>query len=1153
MKTIIEHPPVEKLANGGKAYWRSLADYSESNEFHQWLDREFPAGASEFWGDGVSRRNFLRLMGASMALAGFGMASCRRPEAAVVAFSKTPEWQIPGVRIPFATAMPRRDGAQPLLVQSFDGRPIKIEGNPLHPLGNGKSDTFAQSSLLDLYDPDRSSRFVKEGETATEADFISAFTGAAQGWKAERGAKLAILAEATPSPTTQRLIEDFKKQYPQAKWVTYEPAQSGNDAQAVEAAFGPDVRLRLESKKAEAILAFDSDFLGGSQSDLSVVRGFAKGRSVKKPTDAMNRLYVVEPAYSITGGMADHRAPLKAVDIPAAIAAFASEVAALTGNGSLSAMVSGLSKSALPGLDPQWLKESAKDLVSKKGNVAVLVGANYPVAVQALVLAINDALDAFKSVLVPVPWKSMSTATLSELTKMMDRGSVDSLVILGGNPCYNSPAGLNFSEALKKLKTLVHLSTHEDETSLCAHWHVPMAHYLESWGDAFDAAGRAISIQPLILPLFGGLSIDQVLSLMTGEVPDGVEGKEVDPYFKGPELVQATFAKEMSLTPDTYPFRTAWKKYVREGFDNEGKVKPASTAFNPGSLGSFVAKDRKVFTPSQADALEVVFRADSSMDDGRYNNNGWLMEMPDPITKLTWDNAVLMSPATAEKLELEEKLEEGIYKGQVITLSVNGNEITAPIHIVPGFAEGSLTLPLGYGRTVTGRVGEGAGFSAYQLMGSEGDYALAGVSVEPTADFYDFAITQEHWSMEGRGIVRQGPIEYYRKNDKFAHKQGLESHTPPNRSFYETPYETARKAIENGEPYDEAVYSSVHQWGMAIDLTTCTGCQACVVACQSENNIPIVGKDQVQKGREMHWMRLDRYFTATVENNGHKEDLSKFKVESKFNNGPDKLVVPNAPEMVTQPILCMQCENAPCETVCPVNATVHTNEGLNAMAYNRCIGTRYCANNCPYKVRRFNWFDYNQRQLDQLYISGRVKEQGWVETFKRPLGPKGTEELTKMSKNPNVTVRMRGVIEKCTFCVQRLEEAKINHKIKRENRTTGNIMVPTDSVQTACQQACPAEAITFGNLQDKNSKVVEVRERKHAYKLLDYLNTRPRVSYLAKLKNPNPAMPGADLVGMSLINATSHGDHGGHDDHGDHGKSHDHDDHSDAEDHGGHH
>jgi molybdopterin-containing oxidoreductase family iron-sulfur binding subunit len=674
-------------------------------------------------------------------------------------------------------------------------------------------------------------------------------------------------------------------------------------------------------------------------------------------------------------------------------------------------------------------------------------------------------------------------------------------VILNGNPAYDAPADLNWSQLQESVETVVRFGYHVDETSVLSNWHVPAAHYLETWGDGVAADGSYCSQQPLIQPLFAGLSEIQLLAACCGqEIVDG------------PDEVKQTFARVSGSSS-----AKAWNVFVRDGFLKKA-IKGRASA--PAASAASIKAPRALST----DNLEVVFVADQSVDDGRWANNGWMQEVPDPITKITWDNAAYISPKTAQDLGLFFKTIKGVETTDVVEISLGGNSIEIPIIMVPGHPDHTLTLPIGYGRELPGKVAKGVGFDVYPLRSSAQPAFAVGATVKAVGRRHGFAITQEHWSMEGRGIVREAPIDYFRQNPDFVGHLGLESHTP-------------EKNAPDGKPMDQSFYKrppfdyvNHHQWGMSIDLTTCVGCNACTIACQAENNIPIVGKDQVAKGREMHWIRIDRYYTGA----------------SKFESDGGKEEIPNEPEMVTQPILCQHCENAPCETVCPVNATVHNEEGLNVMAYNRCIGTRYCANNCPYKVRRFNWFDYNQRQLDQLYISGRFKELGVMGTIKQPYGPKGTEELIKMSKNPNVTVRMRGVIEKCTFCVQRLEMAKIQHKssgIRQDGKviTAAQKKLPTDSVKVACQQACPADAIVFGDLSDPESRVNKVRSRQQGYRLLEYLNTQPRITYLARLRNPNPKMPGADLVAMSLINSI-HAQHGGgheaphgqHDDHAAH-------------------
>ncbi|MEM6821244.1 MAG: TAT-variant-translocated molybdopterin oxidoreductase [Verrucomicrobiota bacterium] len=1089
MKRVVEHPEPVRDTQGGRVYWKSLGEYSESQDFQDWLSREFPAGAAEFWGDGLSRRSFVKLMGASMALAGLGMSGCRRPEAHLVAFSKTPEWQVPGQFENYSTLLPGRKGAHPVLATSFNGRPVKIEGNPRHPTFKGKTGTYAQSSILDLYDPDRSKYFGHEGKIIEETAFLSQVEKWRTEWAANGGDGWAVLSSDFTSPTTLRLKEELLERYPNIVWSTYEAAYSANELKACEKLFGPDTKQKARVKEADVILSIDCNFLSGEHGNIEDVRSFCANRDVETPDSKMNRLYVAEPRYTPTGGMADHRLRLPATYV----GAFASLIAAELGIPS--------STESVPGVDPEWIKECANDLKAHAGKALVLVGDEHPVEVHELVAAINQALGAYGKTIEVVDWKQGRGVEISELAETIKAGSIQGLIILNGNPIYDAPVDLNWKELQEQIPQVVRYGYYVDETSKLSQWHVPAAHYLETWGDGTGPDGSYCSQQPLILPLFGGWSEIQLLSAFLGsEIP------------QGPEAVRKTFELQ-SGTSD----QKSWNVFIRDGFSDQSlELRSIQPTISPVTIPPI--------KPLDLNNLEVIFIADDSADDGRFANNGWLQEAPDPITKITWDNAAQISPKTANALGLFYKTIKGVETTDIIKITLGGRSIEIAIIVVPGHPDNTITLPLGYGRVFGGRVADEVGFDVYPIRCEKGCYCASGATVEATGRRYEFAITQEHWSMEGRGIVREAPISYFRDHPDFVGHLGMEGHTPENRSLYPNP------------PFD---YEKYHQWGMAIDLTNCVGCNACVISCQAENNIPIVGKDQVMKGREMHWMRVDRYFTGG----------------SKFLSDAGHEEIPNDPEMVMQPISCQHCENAPCETVCPVNATVHNEEGLNVMAYNRCIGTRYCANNCPYKVRRFNWFDYNQRQLDQLYFTGRLKEQGILETIKKPLGSKGTDDLIKMAKNPNVTVRMRGVIEKCTFCVQRLEMAKIKHKSKPENRTTGNIKLPTDSLQVACQQVCASDAIVFGDLSDPDSKVNKVRARQQGYKILDYLNTQPRVTYLAKIRNPNPKMPGADKVGMSLINSThekhygaSHG--GSHKGHGGDYKGQAYDEHKTYDSHG---
>ena len=1069
MKHVFQHPP-EAPSPTGRKYWRTMGELNDTPEFRGWLEREFPAGIDELETDGLSRRSFLSLMGGSLALAGLGMSGCRRPEAFLVPFTKSAEWLVPGNNLLYATSMPRRGGAMPLIVTTTDGRPIKNEGNPIHPSGIGATDTFAQASILELYDPERSTTFLLDGQLSDVtafADWIKELRVAA---KADGGASLAILTGESLSPSRERMRAELLQQFPKLTWCVYEPLSNDNEREATKSTFGSAaIKVVPRFAKADVILSLDSDFLCVEEGGLEASRDFSSKRRVAASTDAMNRLYAVENRYTITGGMADHRLRCPASQIGAVAVALAKAVADGTSSGTLSDLLSVLPATEVAKLEKSmpWISEAAKDLVASRGRSVVVVGPQQPAWVHALGYAINGALGSYGTTLAAMTAPAPTGVSLSALAEKMKSGAVKTLFIFGGNPAYNAPADLNWPDLQKKVASVVRVGLFDDETSTGAKWHVPAAHYLESWGDDRSTDGTYVPVQPMILPLHGGVSELEVLAWVAGREK-----------LEGPQLIQETFktiAKNVSDEP------LAWNNFLREGFLANSAPAEASATFNAGTAKAFVQANFKSPPVPTAEAMEVVLTPDYSVWDGRYTNNGWLQELADPITKLTWDNAALMSPATATKLGLkwkEDDIRDGKgtgVTGDWIEIVVGERKVKAAVLVDPGHVDNSVSLSLGYGREKVGRIGRDAGFNAYPLRTSAALYFVNGAKVGKIAgDEYVFSTTQHHYNMEGRALVRELPLETYRQHPgfdengkSFVQKFGMDSHIPPNVSIYNHPPMTAQQ-----------------QWGMAIDLNTCTGCSACIVACQSENNIPIVGKHQVRRGRIMQWIRMDRYYSTM---NEADED----------------------PQVMMQPVTCHHCENAPCETVCPVNATVHNEEGLNVMAYNRCIGTRYCANNCPYKVRRFNYFDYNSRPLDQLYLG--------------PLAKKGVAETVKLSKNPNVTVRMRGVMEKCTFCVQRIEEAKIGQL--RIARDSNNTKVPTDSFKTACQQVCPSEAIIFGDIADPKSKVSILKARDLNYKMLEYLNIQPRLSYLARLRNPNPKMPGAGAVGMSTLkdsHATTH-------------------------------
>jgi MoCo/4Fe-4S cofactor protein with predicted Tat translocation signal len=1036
-KTI---PPTSPEPATGRTYWRSLDQLSDTPEFREWLHREFPAGASELT-DPVTRRHFVKIMSASFALAGMGLGltGCRKPEEKVEPFAKQPEGYVHGVPSYYATAIPTRRAAIPLVAKSHDGRPVKVEGNALYPEGNGGTDRFAQASLLNLYDPDRAQRFTKDGHNVAREVAFDFLTELSKKYSANQGAGLCFLAEPGSSPSRERLQQLLKGVMPKAFWFTHDSVDSGAHVAAATEFFGKPVAPTFRYDKAEIIVSLDCDFLGSEEEVHNNIRRFAQGRRLEKPEDSMNRLYVVEPLMSLTGANADHRLRLPGSAVLMAATALAS-----------AAGVSGVSAEKVPGDAAKWLTECAKDLAAHKGRSLVVAGAGQPLAVHALAYAINAALGNIGTT-VELRATTPDGGSLKDLAAALNAGMVDTLVILGGNPAYTAPADLNWAATQRKAKTVVRLGYYEDETFEGCHWHLPAAHYLESWGDARTSDGTLVPIQPLIAPLFGGVTEIEILARIAGAAV-------VSAY----EIVRETFAGFVSGDVEA-----AWRKFLHDGFLPKSGTKTLSLALNSAAVTKALAAAKSV-----AGALEVVIRPDYSVDDGRFNNNGWMQELPDPITKFTWDNAVLVSRKTARELN--------VANYDVVKITANGRTVEGPIWVQPGQADGVLGVTLGYGRTKTGRIGTGTGFNAYALRTSDALHIVGGVKVEKTGKTYSLSCTQEHWSMEGRPIIREANLEQFREHPEFA--KALNLHEPPKPAG-----ETQWPQPLYPNPLDAAKKSAHHQWGMSVDLNACVGCSACVIACQSENNIPIVGKDQVRRGREMHWLRLDRYYTADKAKAEAKPKVPVIESKQQFESWIDDV------QVVTQPMMCQHCEAAPCESVCPVNATAHDAEGLNVMAYNRCVGTRYCSNNCPYKVRRFNFFDYNKRPIDQLYKGpfGKRKDDEW--------------DLLKMAKNPEVTVRMRGVMEKCTFCLQRIESAKITQKVKAG--ASGDVVVPRDSFTTACAQACPAGAIVFGNVADPESRVSKLKQQSRDYSVLEFLLTKPRLTYLARVRNPNKAMP----------------------------------------------
>jgi len=1049
MKRIFHHPPEERT---GRRYWRSVEELADTPEVRNWLEREFPQGAAELEADGVSRRNFLRLMGASLALAGVGLSGCRRPQSTIVPYTKSVEWLIPGKAVLYTTSIPGRRGGAPLIVTTYEGRPTKIEGNPLVPSSNGGTDAFTQASILEMYDPDRARVFLRDGKESTVQEFEEYLKKVRKELQLSKGAGFALLIDEQYSPTRDRFLAALKEQFPQAALYSDEPLGLAEVFTATEKLFGPNTVIRPQFDSADIIVSLDADFLGAEQT-IEGTRAFTRRRRVQGSAETMNRLYCVENRFTITGGMADHRLRCAASQIPAFALALARKIAGQTNDRVLTALVAQI-KDSDSQFDSRWITECANDLVARKGRVLILLGHRYPAWVQGLVLTMNNALGAYGSTLQVFQTPRTKTGNLQELAADIKSGAIKRLFILAGNPVYTAPADLNWATVQKSVPEVVRLGYYLDETSGFANWNVPEAHFLESWGDQRASDGTYLPIQPMILPLFGGLSQLDILSRLLA-LPAGLDA--VRETFKA-------FAKG--------DFESAWTALLRQGWAKDTLYALADREFGSNGLPELLKSAGGLPAPVNPSALEIVFPADSKVEDGRHANNAWLQELPDPITKLTWDNALLVSKATARALQLSD--------GDLVEITADERKLQAAIMVAPGHADYSLTLSLGYGRTAVGKVGQGTGFNAYALRTSVSPYYATGATVKLVKKAgYDLVQTQQHHSMEGRDLVREGTAEDYAKNPAFAQKVGMDADIPPNISLYAHP-----------------PLNAPNQWGMVVDLNACIGCSACVVACQAENNIPIVGKDQVKRAREMQWIRIDRYYASADgdQNNPHLEE---------------------DPEMVVQPIMCQHCENAPCETVCPVNATVHNEEGLNVMAYNRCIGTRYCSNNCPFKVRRFNFFNYNDRPVLDRIEYGAPGFQGRQQLYLGPLAHWGMDEISKLQKNPNVTVRMRGVMEKCTYCLQRIETAKISQRIKAG--VVGDLTLPTDSIRTACQQACPAEAIVFGDIKDPASQVSRLRGLSQNYTLLNYLNIEPRTSYLARLRNPNPKMPSASKVGR--INA----------------------------------
>lgn len=976
------------LAKGPKErFWRSLDEAGETELWRRTAKEEFPSERS-LPGEHLSRREFLQLASACAALS--ALPGCtKQPVEPILPYVRQPELLVPGEPLFYATTMTLGGFGTGVLVKSREGHPIKVEGNPDHPSSLGGSNVWIQASILDLYDPERSQNLLQGGRISTWQQFASEMLQVAREQSASKGAGMRLLTETVTSPTLAGQLRDLLHRFPQAKWHQFDPVSRDNVRAGARSAFGKVVETHHRFDRAEVILSLDADFLYSHPAALRYAREFANGRRIAAGQRKMNRLYVVESSPSVTGTMADHRLPLSGKEIEL-IAWHLARRLGLPSGGHLE---------ELPVHQAAWLDIVASDLEEHRGSSVVIAGPSTPVAIQVLTHLFNERLENVgKTVYYTEPAEAepvQQLDSLRELVSDMETGRVQTLLILGVNPVYSAPVDFKFREQLAKVQRSIHLGSECDETGVSCTWHVPQTHYLEAWGDARAFDGTISFVQPLVSPLFGGKSSHEILDLLTQT---------------GPARSDYEIVRDYWLTQNVWDdFERGWRRCLHDGVVNGTALPPVEVSVQTGVLP-------EAFLQPRSSRIELAFGPDPHLWDGRFANNGWLQECPKPISKITWDNAVLISPKLAEEM--------GLATDDVVELEMEGRKLEAPVWVQPGQAPQTLTLHLGYGRSETGRVGQGVGFNANLLRSSTSFWASAAVQIRRTEHRHRLIATQLHQSIDApeRQVLRAGTWRQYESKPEFVRE---ESERPaPGETLYDS---------------QEYRYEG-YKWGMSIDVNTCIGCNACLVACEVENNIPFVGRAQVSQNREMFWIRVDTYHAGALD----------------------------APEFNHVPVPCMHCEHAPCELVCPVAATVHDHEGLNLQIYNRCVGTRFCSNNCPYKVRRFNFLDYTTERARR------------------------TEPL----HNPEVTVRSRGVMEKCTYCVQRIAAARI--AAEKENRP-----IRDGEVRTACEQACPAEAIVFGNLNDPESRVLRMKNQPLDYSMLGQLNTRPRTTYSAKLRNPH--------------------------------------------------
>ena len=996
---ITEAGAMNARKNGAPEYWRSLDQLAETEEFQSFMEKEFPQHVEEVKANPVSRRKFLKLMGASIALAGATASACtRQPSEKIIPYVLPPEEIVPGKPLYYASAYVHDGVANGILVESHMGRPTKVEGNPEHPASLGSTDAFAQASVLTMYDPDRSQSVIRRGRITTYDAYLNELNEALSNQVEKQGGGIRVLTGTVTSPSLHGQLEALLARYPGACWHQYDPATLDNAREGSRLAFGEIVSTRCDVNKADVILSLDGDFLTTGPGAVRYARDFAARRDGNDP-DNMNRLYVIESTPSLTGAQADHLLNRRAGEI----------------EGLARSIAAGLGVSVSAGAEgdedtQRWVSAVVDDLHAHAGACLVVTGDHQPPAVHALVHAMNDALGntgntvTYSESIEAAPVNQ--TESITALVNDMRNGEVDLLVVIGANPVYSTPADLAFAAALDNVAMRVHAGLYHDETAELCHWHLPMAHDLEAWSDARSYDGTLTVVQPLIAPLYRGRSAHEIVAALTGNAMK-----------KGYDIVREHW--QAQGYHGSQDFETFWQTTVHDGFIAGSALPPKAV-----SAGDIAAAVGEASGPDAG--TELIFRADPTVWDGHYANNGWLQELPKPLTKLTWDNAALMGPAMANRL--------GVENTDVVELAYRDRKVNAPVWILPGHPDETVTVHLGYGRRRAGQLGSNAGFDAYSIRSSTGPDFGGGLQVTPTGETFDIYSTQDHHAMElegmgsmsrDRNLIRVSDIETF-KDDPHVIQEMWEE-PDPERNLYP----------------DEHAYDGPNAWGMVIDLNKCNGCNTCTIACQSENNISVVGKEEVANAREMHWIRIDRYYRGDLD----------------------------APETFHQPVPCMQCENAPCELVCPVGATVHSKEGLNDMVYNRCVGTRYCSNNCPYKVRRFNFYLYADFETPSL----------------------------QLGRNPDVTVRSRGVMEKCTYCVQRINVARIEAKKEDRDIADGEIL-------TACQQACPSQAITFGNTKDADSKVSRLKASPLNYGMLTDLLTKPRTTYLGRIRNPNPVL-----------------------------------------------